>query len=152
MSIGRVNISRRSDLALRTLMQLAVGQRYGDRMTAAAIASAINASPGHVGKIVARLVELETVVVRRGRGGGLQITDKGRRMPVGELLRELEGDAELVECDGPRPCPLASNCQLRRALARARYAFFETLDDLTVQDAARPPAERVHLPLPPLDA
>lgn len=144
-----MNISRHSDLALRTLMLLAVGDRDGERMTAGAIASSVNASPSHIAKIVSRLVELGVIVSRRGRGGGLRITDEGRHQPVGVLLRELEGPGESVECVGDQPCPLAGNCRLRRAFAEAREAFFTALDPLTVDDIVHSPTRQVLLTLEP---
>lgn len=146
---GRVNISRHSDLALRTLMLLAVGDRDGDRMTAGAIASSVNASPSHIAKIVSRLVSLEVIASRRGRGGGLQITDSGRATSVGELLRTLEGPGETVECEGEQPCPLSGNCRLRHGFAQAREAFFATLEPLTVEDIVHSPTRQVLLTLEP---
>lgn len=146
---GFVNISRHSDLALRTLMLLAVGDRDGERMTAGAIASSVNASPSHVAKIVSRLVELDVIVSRRGRGGGLRITDQGLHHSVGTLLRTLEGPGEAVECEGDQPCPLAGNCRLRQAFASAREAFFATLDPLTVDDIVRSPTRQLLLTLEP---
>lgn len=144
-----MNISRLSDLALRTLMLLAVGDRDGERMTAALIATSVNASVSHVAKIVSRLVELGAIESRRGRGGGLRITDAGRQLSAGTLLRELEGPGEVVECEGDQPCPLAGNCRLRRAFAEAREAFFATLDPLTVEDIVHSPTRRVLLTLEP---
>jgi len=144
-----VNISRHSDLALRTLMLLAVGDRDGDRMTAGAIASSVNASPSHIAKIVSRLVSLEVIASRRGRGGGLQITESGRHHSVGTLLRTLEGPGESVECEGEQPCPLSANCRLRRGFADAREAFFATLDPLTVDDIVHSPTRQVLLTLEP---
>ena len=73
-----MNISRHSDLALRTLMLLAVGDRDGERMTAGAIDGSVNASPSHVAKIVSRLVDLEVIASRRGRGGGRRPGDRLR--------------------------------------------------------------------------
>jgi Rrf2 family nitric oxide-sensitive transcriptional repressor len=144
-----VNISRLSDLALRTLMLLAVGDRQGDRMTAAIIAHSVNASASHVAKIVSRLVDLGAIESRRGRGGGLRITEAGRAYSVGALLRELEGPHEVVECEGAQPCPLARDCRLRQAFAEAREAFFATLDPLTVADIARSPTQQIILSLEP---
>lgn len=144
-----VNISRHSDLALRTLMLLAVGDRGGERMTAGAIANSVNASPSHVAKIVSRLVDLEVIASRRGRGGGLRITDTGRHHSVGALLRTLEGPGEAVECEGDQPCPLAGNCLLRRAFAEARESFFATLDPLTVNEIVHSPTRQVLLTLEP---
>ncbi|MDX2357956.1 Rrf2 family transcriptional regulator [Dietzia sp. PP-33] len=144
-----MQLSRYSDLALRALMRLAVADGRGDRMTAAGIAESVNASTSHVAKTVSRLVELGMVESRRGRGGGLVITEAGRRASVGQLLRELEGPGEVVECEGPSPCPLAGNCGLRRALVDAREAFFSALDPLTVAGIVHTPTRQVLLSLGP---
>lgn len=146
-TLGVVQLSRSSDLALRALMRLAVADERGDRMTAAGIAEAVNASTSHVAKIVSRLVELGMAESRRGRGGGLLITDAGRQVSVGRLLRELEGPGEVVQCEGPTPCPLAGNCGLRRALVEAREAFFTALDPLTVAGIVHSPTRQVLLSL-----
>lgn len=140
-----MQLSRSSDLALRALMRLAVAHERGDRMTAAGIAESVNASTSHVAKIVSRLVERGLAESRRGRGGGLVITEAGRQESVGRLLRELEGPGEVVQCEGPAPCPLAGNCGLRRALVDAREAFFAALDPLTVDGIVRTPTRRVPL-------
>lgn len=148
-TLGVVQLSRSSDLALRALMRLAVADGRGERMTAAGIAESVNASTSHVAKIVSRLVDLDLVDSRRGRGGGLAITDAGRGASVGWLLRELEGPGEVVQCEGPTPCPLAGNCGLRRALAQARESFFAALDPLTVAGIVHTPTRQVLLNLGP---
>ena len=51
---------------------------------------------------------------------------------VGWLARHLEGDDEVVECEGATPCPLRSACKLRMALREAQDAFYASLDPLTV--------------------
>lgn len=144
-----MHLSRSSDLAIRALMRLAVADERGDRMTAAGIAESVNASTSHVSKIVSRLVELGMAESRRGRGGGLVITETGRQTSVGRLLRELEGPGEVVQCEGPAPCPLAGNCALRRALVTAREAFFAALDPLTVTGIVRSPTRQILLSLGP---
>ena len=58
---------------------------------------------------------------------------------VGRLVRELEGDHEVVECEGTNPCPLRGGCRLRFALRDAQEAFFAALDPLTVADLTAPP-------------
>ena len=113
-------------------MLLATAQSSGDRMTAAHVATGVSASTGHIAKIITRLVRLGLVESRRGRKGGLSITQAGLDASVGHLLRELEGPGELVECEGEHPCPLAQSCRLRSALYKAREAFFGSLDPVTV--------------------
>ncbi|PRC52552.1 transcriptional regulator, partial [Mycobacterium sp. ITM-2017-0098] len=85
------------------------------------------ASENHIAKAVSRLVELGLVEARRGRVGGLSLTDAGRTASVGWLVRELEGDREVIDCEGGSPCPLVAGCRLRRALAKAKEAFYAEL-------------------------
>jgi Rrf2 family nitric oxide-sensitive transcriptional repressor len=76
---------------------------------------------------------------RRGRGGGLTLTEQGRTASVGAVVRAFEGDGDVVDCEGPTPCPLNSACRLRAALRRAQAAFFASLDPVTVQDIVAEP-------------
>ncbi|WP_436777659.1 Rrf2 family transcriptional regulator, partial [Yinghuangia sp. YIM S09857] len=71
--------------------------------------------------------------------GGLELTGLGRAATVGWLVRELEGEDEVVACDGDPPCPLRGACRLRRALRDAQEAFYASLDALTVGDLVASP-------------
>ncbi|MCC3331449.1 RrF2 family transcriptional regulator [Nocardia abscessus] len=142
-----MQLTRFTDLGLRVVMRLAVvgsGERPGSRE----IAEELSVSYAHAAKVITRLGELGIVDARRGRGGGLVITELGRTASVGWLARRLEGEAEVVECDGANPCPLRSGCLLRSALRRAQEAFFESLDTVTIDDLTRSPARSVLLALP----
>jgi len=132
-----MQLTRFTDLGLRTMMLLASGDSDGRRVTIRTVAAAAGASEHHVAKAVTRLVGLDMVAARRGRIGGLTRTDAGRTVSVGWLIRRLEGDREVVECDGVTPCPLLPGCRLRRALADAKEAFYRELDRHTVDDLVR---------------
>lgn len=129
-----MQLTRFTDLGVRAMMLLAAGEAEDQRVTVRAIAVGSNASQNHVAKAVSKLVDLEIVSARRGRTGGLTLTDAGRRAPVGWLIRRLEGDREVIECVGDRPCPLMPGCRLRRALAEAKEAFYRELDRYTIDD------------------
>ncbi|WP_072691426.1 RrF2 family transcriptional regulator [Rhodococcus marinonascens] len=142
-----MQLTQFTDLGLRLVMRLAVagdGERPGSR----AIAQELSVSYTHTAKVIARLGELGIVDARRGRGGGLSITELGRTASVGWLVRRLEGEAEVVDCDGAHPCPLRSGCLLRSALRRAQDAFFESLDSITIEDLTSAPTRTVLLALP----
>ncbi|MDY6998562.1 MAG: Rrf2 family transcriptional regulator [Actinomycetota bacterium] len=132
-----MQLTRFTDLGLRAVMLLAAGEADGRRVTTKSIAAGANASENHIAKAVSRLVELGLVSARRGRVGGLTLTEQGRHASVGWLVRRLEGDREVVECGGTNPCPLLPGCRLRRALAEAKEAFYRELDRYTVNDLAR---------------
>ena len=89
---------------------------------------------------MSRLVDLGLVHARRGRVGGLSLTEAGRAASIGGLVRELEGDREVIDCHGQGTCPLIAGCRLRRALAEAKEAFYAELDRYTITDLVRSPA------------
>ncbi|GAB3963564.1 nitric oxide-sensing transcriptional repressor NsrR [Streptomyces sparsus] len=134
-----MRLTKFTDLALRSVMRLAVS---GDDepLTTREVAEAMNVPYTHVAKAITRLQRMGVVDARRGRGGGLTLTGLGRRASVGWLVRELEGEGEVVACEDDPPCPLRDSCRLRRALRDAQEAFYATLDPLHVADLVASPA------------
>ncbi|GHH94909.1 HTH-type transcriptional repressor NsrR [Streptomyces capillispiralis] len=144
-----MRLLRSTDLALRVLMRLAVA---GDsRPTTRDVAAAVDVPYTHAAKVVAELQHRGLLIARRGRGGGLSLTEKGRGASVGALVRSFEGEGDVVECEGGSsvaPCPLRSDCRLRGALRRAQEAFFASLDPITVADIAADPTGPLLLGIP----
>ncbi len=141
-----MQLTRFTDLGLRVIMRLAVSPGGGG-LTTAQVAEDMSIPYTHTTKVVLRLRELGMVEARRGRGGGLTITEAALTTTVGWLTRRLEGDDEVVTCGGSTPCPLRSGCRLRGALARAQNAFYDSLDEFTIADLVREPDTRVLLTL-----
>lgn len=119
-------------------MRLAVAEP-GTVLTTRQVADAMAIPYTHTAKAIARLQHLGVVDARRGRGGGLEMTGFGRKASLGWLVRELEGEEEVVACEGDTPCPLRAACRLRGALREAQRAFYAALDPLTVDDLVRSP-------------
>lgn len=139
-----MHLTRFTDLGLRILMRLAVPA--GDApLTTRAVADQMAVKHSHAAKVVARLGDLGVVETRRGRTGGLSITELGRTARVGWVARQLEGPDEVVECEGSTPCPLRNACRLRSVLREAQEAFFGELDKFTVDDLASSPTGQVLL-------
>jgi Rrf2 family nitric oxide-sensitive transcriptional repressor len=145
-----MQLTRFTDLGLRALMLLAAGETDDQRVTTRHIAASAGASENHIAKAVSRLVDLGLVHARRGRVGGLSLTDAGRAASIGWLVRELEGDRDVIDCEGAARCPLIAGCRLRRALAEAKNAFYAELDRYTVADLVRTPALQL-LTLTPME-
>ncbi|MEV5976063.1 Rrf2 family transcriptional regulator [Streptomyces sp. NPDC052114] len=132
-----MRLMRSTDLALRTLMRLAVPD--GTAPTTREVAADMAVPYTHEAKVVAELQKMGLLEARRGRGGGLAVTEAGRTASVGALVRAFEGDGDVVECEGATPCPLNAACRLRGALRRAQEAFYASLDPLTVADIVAAP-------------
>ncbi|WP_217139788.1 nitric oxide-sensing transcriptional repressor NsrR [Streptomyces sp. AC627_RSS907] len=134
-----MRLTKFTDLALRSVMRLAVLGEGDDPPATREVAEVVGVPYTHAAKAITRLRHLGVVEARRGRGGGLTLTDLGRRASVGWLVRELEGDGEVVSCEGETPCPLRGACRLRGALRDAQEAFYAALDPLTVADLVASP-------------
>ncbi|MFD7130154.1 RrF2 family transcriptional regulator [Streptomyces sp. NPDC059894] len=144
-----MRLLRSTDLALRVLMRLAVAGETTP--TTRDVAAAMEVPYTHAAKVVAELQHMGLLEARRGRGGGLALTGKGRTASVGAVVRAFEGDGDVVDCEGgTAPCPLSSGCRLRGALRRAQEAFFASLDPLTIADMIAEPTGPLLLGIPRL--
>ncbi|MCX2180507.1 Rrf2 family transcriptional regulator [Streptomyces sp. SKN60] len=141
-----MRLTRFTDLALRAVMRLAVTDQ-DETPTTREVADSMAVPYAHMAKVVTRLQHLGVIEARRGRGGGLALTELGRQSSVGWLTRTLEGDEEVVACEGDTPCPLRTACRLRGVLRQAQEAFYRTLDPLTVADLVESPTGPVLLTL-----
>ncbi|MGW2664756.1 RrF2 family transcriptional regulator [Nocardia tengchongensis] len=145
-----MQLSRFTDLGLRSLMRLAVSSGAEERVTVKLIARQVNASENYVAKAVSKLAELGYVESQRGRTGGIFLTGAGRTTTIGTIVRQLENDDEVIDCVGVNPCPLANACRLRGALATAQNAFYAELDRYVLSDLVdQRTVELLHMPVFP---
>ncbi len=123
-----------SDYGLRVLMYLA--SRPGEHVASADMARHFNVSWNHLLKVVRRLSELGFVEAKRGPHGGVKLMPTGLDVTVGEIVRNLEPQGELVECfnEETNSCPLVQGCRLAPLLDRANSAFLGVLDEVRVRD------------------
>lgn len=133
-----MQITRFTDLGLRVLMYLSMGERDTARATITELAERLAVSRNHLVKVVHRLAQLELVATTRGKGGGLALAQPADQYHLGDVVRALEDNPSLIDCGAP-PCVLARNCQLKSALDDALQAFFERLNQYTLADAVRAP-------------
>ncbi|RQW95327.1 RrF2 family transcriptional regulator [Micromonospora inaquosa] len=139
-----MRLNRSTDISLRILMLSAVRD---DRLTIDELAEVLAVPRHHLAKVVQRLQHLGLLETVRGRSGGVRLAGIAHTASIGGLVRKLEGDTEVVDCEGEQACPLSRDCLLRGALRRAQEAFYATLDPITVGDLIAPPARQVLLSL-----
>jgi Rrf2 family nitric oxide-sensitive transcriptional repressor len=132
-----MRLTTHADYALRVLIRLAMRP---DRLaTIADIAKSYGISENHLMKVVHRLGVAGFVDTVRGRQGGLRLGKSPAAVSVGEVIRLMEPDMDIVPCFGePALCAIAPACVLKGALTEARSAFLETLDGYTLADLVRP--------------
>ena len=143
-SVNDMRLKVATDIALRVLMLTGT---TGEKMTIDGLAERLAVQRSHLAKVVQRLQHQGLLETVRGRTGGVQLATAALDVRLGGLIRDLEGDDEVVSCDAPPTCPLAGACRLRGALRRAQNAFYDSLDGVTVGELIVSPTRELLLSL-----
>ena len=124
-----------SDYALRVLLYAAAA---GDRLiTIEETAKVYGNSRAHLMKVVNALTRAGYLKAVRGRSGGLSLGQRPENIRLGEVIRLVEPDFELVECfESDNQCILTRCCGLPRIMNEALNAFVKTFDRYTLADVA----------------
>lgn len=129
-----------TDYSLRTLIYVAV--HPGELVTIQRIAVAFGIPKNHLIKIVQKLGQEGFLHTVRGRAGGIELGRPAAQINVGDVIRTMESDFNLVECfqGEDNHCVITRVCGLRGVLAAALRAYFEVLDAYSLQDLVEQPA------------
>jgi Rrf2 family nitric oxide-sensitive transcriptional repressor len=131
-----MQLTRFTDLSMRVLIYLA-WQPDGVTSNIAAIARAYSVPENHLVKVVHHLGKIGVVKTTRGRNGGIRLAKSREEIRIGEIVRLTEPGFDLVDCDGPQPCPLRGGCRLKTVLDEAAGSFLRHLDQYTLADMTR---------------
>lgn len=93
----------------------------------------------HLVKVAHRLSQLGYVTSSKGKGGGIRLAFDPREMKIGDLVRQLELNMQLVECFDreTNTCKIVVDCQLRHCLKEAGEAFLGALNRYTLHDVVQ---------------
>ncbi|HJN23563.1 MAG TPA: Rrf2 family transcriptional regulator [Rhodospirillales bacterium] len=126
-----MRLKRYTDYSLRILIYAGL---HGDRkVTVDEISESFRTSRNHLVKVVHGLSGKGFLKTVRGKGGGMCLARPAGVIGVGEVIRAMEGNLKIVDCDKP-PCPIVPVCKLIGVLASARLAFFKELDRYSIAD------------------
>ena len=126
-----MQLNKFSDYALRVLMYVSRPRELP--YTIAEISENLHISKNHLVKIVHFMAKQNWLLTSRGKGGGIRLNPQALSAHVGEVLRILESDQNIVECNTP-PCVLRSHCGLKGILNQAVEHFYQSLDQFTLSD------------------
>jgi len=139
-----MRLSFSTDYALRLLML--VGLDSQRLVTIEQVADRFGISKNHLMKVAYQLGQAGYLETVRGRNGGLRLGKPPNQIVVGEVVRKMEPDFAVVECQNPTGyCKIAPCCTLRSAMGEAVQAFLGKLDEYTLQDLLRPKTKLRHL-------
>ncbi|MGR6980958.1 RrF2 family transcriptional regulator [Testudinibacter sp. P27/CKL/0425] len=133
-----MKLSKFTDYNLRVLIYLALNN---DRLcTIQEIATAYQISENHLMKVIHHLAKQQTILSRRGKGGGIQLAHPPHEINLAKVIRLAEGDDSLVRCrDHGVVCCIAPVCQLPSIFELALDAFYKYLSQYSLQDVLKQP-------------
>lgn len=126
-----------TDYGLRSLMYLAA--HPDRRCSVREVAEHYGISRNHLVKVVHRLAQLGYIDSSKGKGGGIKIAQRADKLKLGDLVRALEPNMDIVECfnKDTNTCRIANACQLKHYLFDAKQAFLASLNSHTLADAVK---------------
>ena len=130
-----MQLKKYTDYSLRVLI-FAGMKSNGELTSIKEISEVFSISENHLGKIVFELNKQGLIETIRGRYGGIRLAKNPEDINVGEIVRRLEQDFDLLECFNPQSnhCIISPACRLKHALHEALEAFFHVLDQYTLKD------------------
>lgn len=136
-----------TDYSLRLLMYVAL---HPDRLcTISEVAQAYGVSEAHLMKVTHQLGQQGWIETVRGKGGGMRLARPATDINLGEVVRSMEPDFNLVECFSTgNSCMLTGYCRLTHTLSGALDAFMQHLDAQTLADVLPSPGKTSIIKLP----
>ncbi len=94
-------------------------------------------SYNHLVKVVHKLSRIGLIESSKGKGGGLKLAVAPHTLRLGDLVRMLEPNMDLVECfnKDKNKCRITSSCTLKHYLFDAGQSFIDSLNRHTLADA-----------------
>jgi len=134
-----MQLTRYTDYAFRMLIYLSL-QAEDKRVTINDIAEHFDIPRNHLIKVAHRLGQLGYIHASRGKGGGVALGMPSAKIGLGDIVRNMETQLNIVNCDQPA-CPILPQCKLRGVLDKARDAFLDILDQYTLADLRQRPTQ-----------
>ncbi|MCP4968237.1 MAG: Rrf2 family transcriptional regulator [bacterium] len=133
----RLEVTRKSDLAVRSLKTLAANQK---RMKGPALARAVGSSSGFVSHVLAPLVRAGWVRSEAGPSGGYSLSVDLAEVSLLEVIEAIEGPTDSGRCVlADRACNHGGTCALHGPWLEARSHLLDQLKVTTVAEAATVP-------------
>lgn len=133
-----------TDFGMRVLMTLN-HQKENEQSSLDSLSETFKISRNHLIKVVQFLSKNDLVFTKRGKSGGIVITQKAKTMQLGNLIHLLEQDkSPVIDCN-TKPCIFQSHqCKLKNAFNMAYQAFIDSLNRVTLDDLSFANWQAIH--------
>lgn len=135
-----MNLTRRGEYALRTLIRIGVAHAHGREVVAVSeLAEAERLPLKFVEQILLQLRGAGYIDTRRGKFGGYRIAKPLTEIRIGDLVRLIDGRLAPIACASETSyerctCPDEEHCGLRMLMIDVRNAISRILDRYTLHD------------------
>jgi len=130
----RLEVTRKSDLAVRSLQALAAD---GDRVKGPELAAIVGSTSGFVSQVLTPLVRAGWVRSDPGPSGGYSLSADLGGVSVLAVIEAVEGPTDSGRCVlADRPCGEGGTCALHDPWLRARSQLQAQLGALSVAEAS----------------
>ena len=135
-----MNLSKRGEYALRTLIRMGVAQSLGrDLVSVTELAHAERLPLKFVEQILFQLRQAGYLETRRGKTGGYRISKPFTDVRMGDVIRLIDGRLAPLACASETgyercTCPDEDHCGLRMLMIDVRNAITRILDKYTLAD------------------
>lgn len=131
-----MQLTLHTDYSLRVLIYLS--QKTDKLATISEISEFYQISRNHLVKVVHHLARNNFIQTTRGKYGGMRLARAPELISVGEVVRRMEPNFDIVECfnnANQPPCVVSPVCVLKEVLHKASTEFLGILDRYTLADA-----------------
>ena len=137
-----MQLKRYTDYSLRVLIY--TGLHKERLVTIGEISEHFGISRNHLVKVVHDLATRGFLESTRGRSGGIRLARPPEDIGVGNVVRQMEGSSNFVECYNPH-CPIEGACSLQGIMAEGQRAFVDVLERYSIADLIRNKADLLQL-------
>jgi len=144
-----MKLTKRGEYALRALIDLTVAREAGrDLLPLKEIAARETIPLPFLEQIFVQLREAGIVDGKRGKGGGFFLAKPPENIPIGEIVRLIEGPLAPVSCASHTAyakcsCPDEEHCGLRLLMLDVRNAISNILDQFSLAQTAKVSIEKL---------
>lgn len=131
-----MQLTRAADYAVRVMIHLASVER-DERVSLPAMSAATGAPESFLSKVLQSLTRARLITSRRGPSGGFEISPRGRRSSVRDVIEAIDGRLCLNVClSERRPCPRKNWCPAHPVWVKAQAAMLDVLGAAHIADLA----------------
>lgn len=130
----RLELAKRTDLALRALQQLCAADA---RVAGTTLADELGTTHQYLPQIMAPVIRSRWVTSTPGPRGGYQLEVGLESITVLDLIETMEGATDTSTCVlSGETCDATDPCAMHAAWSQARDALLDELSSMTLRDAS----------------